>query len=435
MKQLICEMCGGSEFTKSGGVFVCNRCNTKYDVVEAHKMLDTYSEAMNTAENKKIQNLIKAGMEELNAKNYAEAYDVFKSVLLLDADNAEATFYKGLSGAWNNSSDINTHFHEAVTAADKAMSKKLEQCKETGAYYDFVLEVLKRLHALAKSEINGYYLLTGKEMNDFAYAYDKTKDELMDAKLDGYTVVANSYQQQLTQLRAAIRAELPSLAQRASDIMALSCAFLAKTAGAVKDLTVLPLEFIQIMKTALSDYEALANKSLPSFTGRLKWAKEEVDQVFSEIKPRYSSNLYAVTTKIQTARETCKSLEGRRKMLAVEKYWQEHAEERKELEHKKAQFKEQIANENKKIEDIANKFGTERNAIQKEIDALSAELSAIGFFKFKDKKAVREKINAKETEKQTNISKQDAAADAIKLNIKTFEKRIADIDAELTKDR
>lgn len=37
MKQLICEMCGGSDLIKQEGVFVCQSCGTKYSVEEAKK--------------------------------------------------------------------------------------------------------------------------------------------------------------------------------------------------------------------------------------------------------------------------------------------------------------------------------------------------------------------------------------------------------------
>lgn len=39
MKQLICEMCGGSDLIKQDGVFVCQHCGTKYSVEEAKKMM------------------------------------------------------------------------------------------------------------------------------------------------------------------------------------------------------------------------------------------------------------------------------------------------------------------------------------------------------------------------------------------------------------
>jgi len=39
MKQLTCEMCGGTDMIKKDGVFVCQSCGTKYSVEEAKKLM------------------------------------------------------------------------------------------------------------------------------------------------------------------------------------------------------------------------------------------------------------------------------------------------------------------------------------------------------------------------------------------------------------
>lgn len=47
MNQLKCEVCGGEDFIKQGGIFVCQPCGVKYNVEEARKVLSgegTYDE-------------------------------------------------------------------------------------------------------------------------------------------------------------------------------------------------------------------------------------------------------------------------------------------------------------------------------------------------------------------------------------------------------
>lgn len=39
MKQLTCEMCGGTDLIKDGGVFVCQTCGCKYSIEEAKRMM------------------------------------------------------------------------------------------------------------------------------------------------------------------------------------------------------------------------------------------------------------------------------------------------------------------------------------------------------------------------------------------------------------
>ena len=39
MKQIVCEMCGGTDLIKDEGVFVCQNCGCKYTVEEAKRMM------------------------------------------------------------------------------------------------------------------------------------------------------------------------------------------------------------------------------------------------------------------------------------------------------------------------------------------------------------------------------------------------------------
>lgn len=39
MKKIVCELCECMEFTKEGGMFICNSCGTKYTAEEARGMM------------------------------------------------------------------------------------------------------------------------------------------------------------------------------------------------------------------------------------------------------------------------------------------------------------------------------------------------------------------------------------------------------------
>ena len=39
MKQLTCEMCGGTDIIKQDGSFLCQTCGMKYSIEEAKKMM------------------------------------------------------------------------------------------------------------------------------------------------------------------------------------------------------------------------------------------------------------------------------------------------------------------------------------------------------------------------------------------------------------
>ena len=41
MQIMKCEMCGGTDLIKTGGVYVCSNCNTKYSIEDARKLMVT----------------------------------------------------------------------------------------------------------------------------------------------------------------------------------------------------------------------------------------------------------------------------------------------------------------------------------------------------------------------------------------------------------
>ena len=67
MKQLTCEMCGGTDLLKQDGVFVCQTCGCKYSVEEARKMMGEVSstpvEVKNAAQLENLLNLAKSSFE------------------------------------------------------------------------------------------------------------------------------------------------------------------------------------------------------------------------------------------------------------------------------------------------------------------------------------------------------------------------------------
>lgn len=96
MKQLTCEMCGGTDLLKQDGVFVCQTCGCKYSVEEARKMMGEVSstpvEVKNAAQLENLLNLAKSSFE---SKNYTQAENFCNQVIAIDGKNYEAWKLKG----------------------------------------------------------------------------------------------------------------------------------------------------------------------------------------------------------------------------------------------------------------------------------------------------------------------------------------------------
>lgn len=97
MKQLLCEMCGGTDLIKQDGVFVCRCCGCKYTVEEAKKMMADEAvdiiDTVKTDNTKELSNLYELARRARNDKNSEYARKYYDLILLKDPSSWEATFY------------------------------------------------------------------------------------------------------------------------------------------------------------------------------------------------------------------------------------------------------------------------------------------------------------------------------------------------------
>ena len=94
MKQLKCEMCGGTDLVKQDGVFVCQSCGIKYSLEEAKKMMiEGVVEVKGTVSidhSNELNNYLIRAKEFFDRKEYFDAELYYNKVLDIDANNIEA---------------------------------------------------------------------------------------------------------------------------------------------------------------------------------------------------------------------------------------------------------------------------------------------------------------------------------------------------------
>jgi uncharacterized Zn finger protein (UPF0148 family) len=99
MKQLTCEICGGTDLCKQEGVFVCQSCGTKYSVEEARKMMvdetaDATRETAAADETVKVENYLRMASEAIDSGNDTESENYCNQALEIDPKNYFAWLFK-----------------------------------------------------------------------------------------------------------------------------------------------------------------------------------------------------------------------------------------------------------------------------------------------------------------------------------------------------
>ena len=114
-------------------------------------------------------------------------------------------------------------------------------------------------------------------------------------------------------------------------------------------------------------------------------------------------------------------------------YWEEHAEEKAALEAEKLELTEKIDTLQKEIDAIPSKLGLD--VLDKRIETITQEKSALGLFKFKERKELQEQIDALDKEVRALSTQVYKEQSPFLDELQGMKKRIRSIETELTKER
>lgn len=393
MKQLVCEMCGGTDLLKQDGIFVCQSCGCKYSVEEAKKlMIEGVVEVSGKVaidRSKEIENHLVIARRSFDNGQYGLAAQQYIDVLKNDPNNAEATFFSVLSEA------IDCRVFEIINSAN-TLANSLGGCLKLVNQIDDIAIKSARV-----AQMVNYVILTAKNFTKSAaqYIYDC-----------GKSTQSIAYGLQMA------NASLKMVLVLAEEII--------KNVDYNKN----------IYKSAISCYEyAIASGG--------KKDKPKYEKKIKEIEKRISSNENKIAQIAQKKK--------------IDAYWAKHQEEKQSLEKERNELKIQIKDIEKSMHDQVSKISEEKKNIQgneeiKNYDAsiqqLNIELSNLGLFKGKEKKALKEQIDDLNNKKNAIKSRMKAEEQAIQKRIviekgsyakkiDALQLRIDKINHELTKER
>lgn len=157
MKQLTCEMCGGTDLLKQEGVFVCQTCGCKYSVEEAKKMMvEGTVEVQGTVKIDKSENydnLLKLAREAFIDHRFDSADNYCKEALMIFPHEPELIAMQGLAVLGKEPVVI-----DVPTSSKNAMERMLKLMVDYQAAFSVRHKILTntldylRIAAIAKME-------------------------------------------------------------------------------------------------------------------------------------------------------------------------------------------------------------------------------------------------------------------------------------------
>lgn len=106
MKQMVCEMCGGTDLIKQDGVFVCQTCGCKYSIEEAKKLMtegnvDVSVSTVKVDTSEELKNLYELARRAKSDNNSENAQKYYEQIIVKDPQSWEANFYSSYYQSMN----------------------------------------------------------------------------------------------------------------------------------------------------------------------------------------------------------------------------------------------------------------------------------------------------------------------------------------------
>lgn len=364
MKQLTCEMCGGTDLVKDGGVFICQTCGCKYTVEEAKRMM--IEGTVDVQGTVKVDNSAFVEKYLANARRAKEKEDweetekYYNMVEQNDPDNIEAIFYSAYGKAKTSLTDGDVYKRAATF-------KVLKNC----------ISVVDDHYKVERREENKEAIIAmgidlGKMVcSNFVFTEWK----------NGYGTVTKTNKGETISMFSGL---LDAFKETMDNIQ-------------------------KVDDQPYLHEAAIAFYSIAMQTGY--WKKDFLQRWIDEEK---------------------RELESVRKKT-IDAYWAEHADEKTALDLEKSSLDAQVADLNKQM-DALPEVATVKD-LESQIAAKTKEKDGLGLFKGKEKKALQEQIDGLKSRLTEAEKAKETASASYKESIANLQKRIDEINTELTKDR
>lgn len=498
MKQLTCEMCGSTDLMKQDGVFVCQSCGCKYSVEEARKMMvegtvevQGVVQVANTAQ---ISNLMNMAKSAFDSKNYSKAEEFCDQIISMDDQHYEAWMLKGkaINYQINAKNPRILEVYNCLMTAYRVLGDNynLEDADKLAKEMEKQLEITMALKECIEGEVD-FWLdqfeagrptdeALNKAKSTYVTCYNMMKAAYEEMGID-HTVYLKNFANHFCAQANSIcfsawkttvgynyfRKDLDSLGmlwnrnlkkeETGTDYFRPSTkiwrTFLSETDNLINlleysitlfnDLTPLSCQEqiysnIAFLETVCKDqvsYKAMVSTTTNGY-GAVVSRREyyEIDRFLTDsAKAIREQRAVLYRSKEEEVKKRRIQQEQEEKEKRFNQYWEEHAEEKAALEAEKLELTEKIDTLQKEIDAIPSKLGLD--VLDKRIETITQEKSALGLFKFKERKELQEQIDALDKEVRALSTQVYKEQSPFLDELQGMKKRIRSIETELTKER
>ena len=467
MAALVCDLCGGKLVMGAGGIAVCDSCGMEYSTERMREKVQMIKGSVQIDNSNMVDTWMRLAMSAAQAGNQKEAYDYYAKVIEVEPQNWRAIFGKGKAAAWQS-----TLANSRTSELYQAVKKAIEIIDNSGMSEEEVI-LRKNEFAVAIYNVNTAFLDL-RQSN-----FDKHEERYYDLHWDEWW--ESHYVQGTENI------------EQTEDVMTLIKDFSDDTSK--RNVLEMKKHICEVLcyicscsSTCWDSYDkeylkcyGLTESSKEPFIKKYIGLVEEIQEAepdfqisnFCLLDPwsppnEWSSGRYDEVVEYWQKREDELRLarEKRQAQKRTEKYWQEHAEEKKQYDARTVAINAEITDLKGKIDqydskiseirkDFPEQLPDERKLIElkQNLSELTNQKTKLGIFAGKQKKQLQEQIDSlqrqiPEMEKSIMHQKETiqndvfARIDAVENERRPYCERLSELEneresiiEELTKDR
>ncbi|MCI8366447.1 MAG: hypothetical protein HFJ66_02445 [Eggerthellaceae bacterium] len=287
MKQIVCEMCGGTDLVKDGGVFVCQQCGCKYSVEEARKMMVEgvvqVEGTVSVSSIGSVDTLLELAESSLLASDGRKAIEFADKCLEINPKEVRAWLIKmratGLLGTIGD-----PECEDMVAFGLKAMESAPDDDNVAETVYTFCITRFDSLLKVAErelldfAEIRSYYL----DQKLFGTGFGASDQA---ANVDG------SFCQLIAGLISTVQTGFASLVL---DDKANAVNDMAKISGFVGKMKSYVDQFEKTRQAYAKRLESYKASMTPGLEKAFRNLKEDLDETLDQVKKMRSENYFSL---------------------------------------------------------------------------------------------------------------------------------------------